>query len=340
MRDAPGWSLSLGRWGGVGVRLHILFLLFAVFAIAACLRSPDKDLLSYGITALLILFVSVVLHEAAHCAVAISAAPCIDRVVLWPLGGLEYIHPTHDVRHEFWMGMSGPLTNLAVSGLLAPALFLTRQSPFTLLNPLLPPAGVEGLSLANCVAVAFWINWVLATVNLLPAYPLDGGRILRALLSIQFDQRTSVTIVARVAQCCAVLICVLGVLLYRIYPFAWVPLVVFGIFLFFSAKQEVGRFERESMDESTLGYDFSQGYTSLDKTFDPVVPRNPGLVRSWIDQRREARQQRKESLERQEEQQVDDILSRMYECGIDCLSKAERSLLDRVSQRYRDRQRQ
>jgi len=339
MRDVLSWSLPLGRWLGVHVRLHILFLLFAVFAIAACLQSSDRDLLGYGIAALVILFGSVVLHEAAHWFTARSMAARVDRVVLWPLGGLEYLNPTHDPRREMLMGMSGPFANLTLCGLLVPVLLLTDQNPLIFLNPLVPPAGVEGLSFATCTAMAFWMNWVLATVNLVPAYPLDGGRILRALLTIRFDPRTSVTLVARVAQCCAVLIGIVGVLLHDDFPFVWVPLVVFGIFLFFSAKQEVERFERESLEESSLTYDFSQGYTSLDKTFEPVTAQNSGPVRSWIEQRREARQQRKQAVEQQEEQQVDDILSRMHACGIDGLTKAERSLLDRVSQRYRNRQR-
>ncbi len=324
---------------GVRVRLHIYFLLFVVFAIAICLRSPDNDLLGYCVTTLFILFGSVVLHEVAHCFAAFSAAGQVDRVVLWPLGGLEYVNPTRDPKQEFWMGISGPLANLALAGLLAPMIILTEQNPLALLNPLVPPAGVDGVSLASSTAMAFWINWVLATVNLVPAYPLDGGRILRAIFTIHFDQRTSVIMVARVAQCCAVLFCIAGVLLYNTYPFAWAPLVVFGIILFFSAKQEVERFEHEGIEESTLEYDFSQGYTSLEKTFDSVSSRDPGRVRSWIEQRRETRQQRQEALEEQEEQQVDDILSRVHESGIDHLSKAERSLLNRVSQRYRNRQR-
>lgn len=339
MRDALGWSLPLGQWMGIRVRLHILFLLFAVFAVAACLRSTDRDMLGYGVMTLGILFVSVVLHEAAHCVAAFSMSGSVSRILLWPFGGLEYVNPSRDSKREFWMGISGPLANLALCGMLTPAVVISGQNPFSLLNPLAPPPGVEGISFAAVAAVAFWINSVLFSVNFLPAYPLDGGRILRAALTIHFDQRTSVVIVSRVAQTCAVLICIAGILLYSTYPFVWAPLVVFGIFLFFSAKQEVERFERETSAENGLGYDFSAGYTSLDKTFEPVAPHAPGLVRSWIEQRREARQQRRNAVEQQEELQVDVILTRVHEHGIKGLTRAERSLLNRVSQRYRNRQR-
>lgn len=339
MRDALGWSLSLGRWFGVRVRLHIFFLLFAVFAIAASLRSEDHDLLSYGLMSLGILLGSVMLHEAAHCLAAFAVSVPVERVVLWPLGGLETINPTRDPRQEFRMGMSGPFANLVASMLLAPVVLFAHQNPLAFLNPLVPPAGVEGITLASASAMAFWINWVLFTVNLVPAFPLDGGRILRSLLSIRFDERASVTIAARVAQCCAAVICLAGVLLYSTYPFVWAPLVVFGIFLFFSANQEIDRYERENVSDSTLGYDFSQGYTSLERTFEPVGSERPGALRSWLEQRREARQQRQQAVEQEEEQQVDVILTRVHQHGIDGLTKAERSLLNRVSQRYRSRQR-
>lgn len=340
MRDALGWSLSLGRWFGVCVRLHILFLLFAVFAIAASLRSEDKDLFGYGLMSLVILLGSVILHEAAHCLAAIAVSAPVERVVLWPLGGLETINSTQDPRQEFRMGVAGPFANLVVSMLVAPILLFAHQNPLVLLNPLVPPAGVEGITVATVSAMTFWINWVLFTVNLIPAFPLDGGRILRALLCIRFDERVSVTIAARVAQGCAVLICLTGILLYSIFPFVWAPLVVFGIFLFFSANQEIDRYDRESAGQSTFGYDFSQGYTSLDKTFEPVGSQGSGGLRAWIEQRREARQQRQQEVEHEEEQQVDVILTRVHQHGIGGLTKAERSLLNRVSQRYRNRQNQ
>lgn len=340
MRDALSWSLPLGRWMGVQVRLHVLFLLFGVFAIAGCLRSSDKDLLGYGLMTLGVLFVSVVVHEAAHCAAAFSISSSVSRIVLWPFGGLEPIATTRDSNRELWMGLSGPLANLVLCGMLTPAVVISGGNPFSLLNPLEPPSGVEGFSLASVTGISLWVNWVLFTVNLLPAHPLDGARILTALLSIRFDMRSSVTILSRVAQSTAILICILGVALFDIYPFAWAPLVVFGAFLFFSAKQELARFNGEWAATSGLGYDFSADATGLNKAFKPVGSRRAGYVRSWIAQRRDARQKRRFAVEQEEDLQVDVILTRVHEHGLNGLTRAERSLLNRASQRYRKRQRQ
>jgi hypothetical protein len=190
------------------------------------------------------------------------------------------------------------------------------------------------------VGLVFWINWMLLLVNLLPAYPLDGGRVLRSLLWFRYGYRTSVVVVSRVAMVTAVGLCVLPWLIpeeHRAY--AMVPLMLIGIFLFFSAKHEGERLHEQDPEDAPFGYDFSQGYTSLEKTLAPPRKRGPGPVRKWLDSRRATRLLRQQQIEADEERRVDDVLARLHQGGIEAISADDRALLDRVSARYRNRQR-
>jgi hypothetical protein len=123
------------------------------------------------------------------------------------------------------------------------------------------------------------------------------------------------------------------------YEYASLPLVLFGLFLFFSARQEAERMREHDSGDATLGYDFSQGYTSLERHDAPRTARKPGPLRRWLDARRTQRIERQQQREFEEERRVDEILARLHETGMDGLTDEDRALLDRVSARYRDRQR-
>ncbi len=341
MRDVLSWSLFLGRWAGVQVRLHVLFLLFAVFAIYFAAQDSGQGMLAYTFAGLGVLLLSVVLHEAAHCfaARAMGAGQRPLMMVLWPLGGLVHQCPSRDPSRELWLGMAGPLANLTACLFLAPlVVVLGHAGLLSLFNPLAPPVPVSGLSLGDGVSLAFWINWLLVVANLLPAYPLDGARMLRAALTPRFDYELAVVLTSRIAQVAAVLLCVVGVLLNQIYPFAWMPLVVFGIFLFFSAKQESDRGHQLPHEDAVFGYDFSQGYTSLERTFEPAAPPRRGPLRAWLEDRRAVKRRQRLEREREEDDRVDEILARLHETGFAGLTAEERALLNRVSARLRSRQ--
>lgn len=338
MRDFLAWNLSLGRWGGVHVRLHVFFVLLAVLALHL---AAAEGLLWYGATAVVVLLASVVAHEIGHCAAAHRVGGSADQVVLWPFGGLVQVHLAHDPRDELLTALFGPAVNLAVCLLAAAPLLLAEQeSAAALFNPLLPPIGdATGLTLTVALQLVAWINWVLVLVNLLPAFPLDGARALRALLWPRFGLRTSAIYVARAARLSAILMVVAGWLIRESYAFATLPLMLLGIFLFFSARSETDRLQdHDTGDEPTLGYDFSEGYTSLERPLQ-AAPRGPGPLRRWIDSRREARELRRRQLELEEERRADEILARLHERGPDALTEEDRAVLARVSQRYRNRQR-
>jgi hypothetical protein len=225
--------------------------------------------------------------------------------------------------------------------LTVPALYLAGGEVPGLLDPLALVDLVAGPWWMAALRLTFWFNWLLLLANLLPAFPLDGARILRAILWPALDYRGATMVAVRTSKLVALALCVWAYFVGGQQSAAslpsWLPLVTLAIFLYFSASAEAVKTEEADWDEDLLSYDFSQGYTSLERASEPR-PRPAGLVHRWLQNRREMRRRRQETLERDEERQVDAILSRLHASGMEGLTADERALLHRVSARYRDRQ--
>jgi Zn-dependent protease len=339
MRDLLSWNVSLGRWrwAGVHVRLHVFFIVFAIVALFLCTESQSAAFW-YVPASLFILIGSVLLHELGHCYGARRVGGRVDQLLLWPLGGLIFPNVPHQPQPELLTALAGPMVNAIICLLVTPFLVFWRVPLTEVINPFSPPAAASGISWKAGVELVFWTNWVLLAVNLLPASPLDGSRILRALLWPSKGYRTSVILVSRAAKLSAIAMWILAWVIYDTYTFAWMPLSLLGLFLFFSGKQEAERLHEPDLDDAPFGYDFSQGYTSLERDLESDVRHRPSLVKKWLEQRREQRALRQRQLEEEEDRRVDDILVRLHEVGQQGLSADERALLQRVSQRYRNRQ--
>jgi hypothetical protein len=119
------------------------------------------------------------------------------------------------------------------------------------------------------------------------------------------------------------------------FGLAWGGFVVLGVILFFSSRESTA--PAATSDDDPLGYDFSQGYTSLERE-EEEPDKDLGPVGRWLEERREARQERQRQVEEDEERRMDDILARLHLHGLQGLSPEDRQILDRVSARYRSRQ--
>jgi len=339
MRDLLGWSISLGRWSGVRVRLHAFFLIAAALILFLCSRSADSSALLYGLSAILILLVSVGIHEWAHCVAVYRMGAQPDQVVLWPFGGLVVARSYHDLPSEIAASAAGPLANLLVAIASLPFALSTAAGWGELLNPLRPPLFEHAFTWRVILAQVFWINFALVWVNLLPAPPTDMARVVRAATRESLGIRRSLRLTVRLGRLIGLALLLVAWVLYEPQGAVWFPVSLLGIFFFFSARDEIARIGGQDSEDEPFGYDFSQGYTSLDKSFDaPSTASRPiGTLRRWLQQRREAREARRRKLEEDEDRRVDEILSRMSDAGLDSLTAEERSLLQRVSHRYRNR---
>ncbi|MBC8352059.1 MAG: hypothetical protein H8E66_08715 [Planctomycetes bacterium] len=352
MHGQASWTLSLGRWGGVNVRLHVFFVLFGAFTLFLGWR--DHELLQerswIAPTGLLLLFLSVLIHEIGHYVAALRLGGDADEIVIGPGIGLAPMQPPLEPQAECLMHLAGPLVNLSVFMITGGVVWASNIDGATgfaqitgLLNPLQPQLLVEGPGWLVGVKLACWINWIMVLANLLPAFPFDGGRALRAFLSARWPDaspRRAASIVGLVAKLAAGALIVVAWFVRdqtttQSIPL-WFSLVILAIFLYFGAKQEEERPTESEIEDELFGYDFSQGYTSLEQSTERRHDQ-PGPFARWLEQRREIKRQRQLEIEADEESRADELLGQLHEKGMDSLSEEERRLLKRVSARYRQR---
>lgn len=197
-------------------------------------------------------------------------------------------------------------------------------------------ASVTGADLARApgwvvwVQRTFWLSWVLFLLNLLPAFPLDGGQMLQGVIWARSGSFRQGTVVACYSGF------VVGLLL-LIVSFAWNEAFVVGLctFIFVLSYLKIHQLDQE---DGVFGYDFSQGYTSLERDDPrPPPPKRPGPVKRWLQARQARRIQREQEERAQEEERMDQLLDKIAKAGKESLTDEERRFMERVSARYRNR---
>jgi Zn-dependent protease/predicted transcriptional regulator len=204
-------QLRIGSVGGVPIAIHLSWVIIAVLltlSLAAHFQATNgqwgrEAIWLCAVLAALLFFASIVVHELSHAAVARSNGVPVKGITLFALGGVAQIErDAADAKTEFWMGIVGPLTSAAIGAACLGAALALGWDPGT--EPANP-----------AVAVLKWlgyINVMLAVFNMIPGFPLDGGRVLRAILwwkngSLLGATRTA----ARIGERVALLFIILGV---------------------------------------------------------------------------------------------------------------------------------
>lgn len=226
-----GKSLKLFAVRGVDVRLHITFPLILLFAaLQFGLLTGSAAGAAFGVGAITILFVLVTLHELGHSVAAQHYGIEVKQIVLSPLGGVAQLREMPErPGQELVIAAAGPAVNFIVAGLMAVAsLALGWGAPELRVG--LPAGGDFGaMALFHYVFAA---NLLLAAFNLLPAFPLDGGRILRALLALRLDYVRATTLAAGVGRVAAVALGLYGLLNGALFT------MLIALFIFSAAGQE------------------------------------------------------------------------------------------------------
>lgn len=185
-----GTSLTVLHIRGIEIKVHwsfVLILIWGAVAYSVATQNPVQGAL-YGVLVILLLFVCVTLHELGHALVASSFNIKVPTITLLPIGGMASLERMPEKpRQELAIAVAGPLVNIALLVLLTPlawAVGVATGAPDVGLNPF----GWLGLSfrmgIANLLYYLAAVNLLLALFNLLPAFPMDGGRVLRALLAM------------------------------------------------------------------------------------------------------------------------------------------------------------
>jgi Zn-dependent protease len=220
------WSWKIGRFVGIDVYLHTTFLLLIGWVgLSYWMQTRQLSSTLEGVAFLLALFLSVVLHEYGHALTARRYGIKTRDITLLPIGGLARLERMPDKPiQEFWVALAGPLVNVVITAVLFVYLLLTGT-----LAPL------HGLSLTGgpFLERLMSVNLTLVLFNLLPAFPMDGGRVLRAILAMRLEYTRATQIAATIGQGLAFVFGFIGL-------FTNPMLVFIALFVWIGAAQESG----------------------------------------------------------------------------------------------------
>jgi stage IV sporulation protein FB len=217
------WSLKLGSIAGTAVRIHITFLVFLGWIFAASYASGGAAAAWNGLAFMVLLFCCVLLHEFGHILTARAFGVTTPDVTLLPIGGVARLdHIPEQPREEFLVAIAGPLVNVAIAVVLL-LIAGARIDPT-------PLAAVDDVKVPLIDKLAV-VNLFLAAFNMIPAFPMDGGRVLRAALAARLGFTRATSIAATIGQGVAFLLGFLGLL--------FNPMLIFiAIFVYLAAASE------------------------------------------------------------------------------------------------------
>lgn len=345
----------MGRWGGIPVRLHMLFFVFAVFTFYFGWYASQQGIASVAqytaLTALVILLFSVILHELGHLFVVGRCNCRVHLVELLPWGGCSRFDSPRHSPSRLMIHLAGPGVNLFLCALCG-FLLLQRHSDWgdlwLLMNPIRPVGLLSSDFALSAIKLGFWINWLLLLVNLIPVFPFDGGNILRASVPMIWRQTTphqAYLICLVFAQMTAVMLFFAAWILQDSNPNELVPtwfvLVMLGIIVFFSSKRQavLDSYHLEQVDLARVTASPAFRDDGGEETyFDLEDQIDEAHISDWLHQHKQVRQQPDDDSEEDEDRKVDEILAKLHATGMNSLSQPERALLERVSARYRDKQ--
>jgi Zn-dependent protease/CBS domain-containing protein len=214
------WSLPIFRVAGIQLRIHITFLLLIAWLAFGYYAQGGSAVAASRVIFVLLLFLCVVLHEFGHAFAAKAFGINTPDITLLPIGGVARLErmPEEPVQ-ELIIAVAGPLVNVVI------ALGLFVAGGF---QALLNPSNIEG---GGLIAQLLTINIMLVLFNLLPAFPMDGGRVLRALLATRLSYARATQVAANVGQGFAFVFGFIGLL--------WNPFLLFiALFVYIGASQE------------------------------------------------------------------------------------------------------
>lgn len=226
------WSIKLGRYAGIDVYLHVTFLLFLAFiGMAQVLAGGSIAAATEGVLFFSAVFGCVLLHEFGHALAARQYGIRTRDITLLPIGGVARLErmPDRPIQ-ELWVAVAGPLVNVGIAVVLGAWLLFTG-SPLTLAS--------MDLTHGSFAARVLFVNVMLVVFNLIPAFPMDGGRVLRALLAMKLEYARATQIAAALGQGFALVFAFFGLM--GILGGMGNPLLLFiALFVWIGASQEAG----------------------------------------------------------------------------------------------------
>jgi Zn-dependent protease/CBS domain-containing protein len=236
------WSIPAGRIFGVELRIHLTFFFLLLFVWLTESASHGPANAGRGLALVGIVFASVLLHELGHAVIATHAGVPAKAIILLPIGGITLLDETQQPvepgvltwKRDIRIAIAGPIVNLGIAFAAASILLAVAPEIHLWTKP-------WDLQSGNLPRALVWSNLWLGLFNLLPAYPMDGGKILRALFSRRMDPVRATRRAIAIGQAFATLFMLTG-MLWNIW------LTMIGFFLFIAAQLE----ERSAVFQSVL----------------------------------------------------------------------------------------
>jgi Zn-dependent protease/CBS domain-containing protein len=226
------WSFRIADVGGIAIKIHATFFLIVALGALQWGMLHGATGALFGALLILLLFVCVTLHELGHALAARWFNVPVREIVLLPLGGVALLErqPSRPL-HELVIALAGPAVNVLIAAVLA-----LGTGAAVAFGGLDARGLIPGQPMAPSLAtMTYWLleaNISLVLFNLIPAFPLDGGRVLRALLALRLDFARATTIAAGIGQALAVVLGVVGIVSGNLL------LALVAVFIFFGAGQE------------------------------------------------------------------------------------------------------
>lgn len=222
-----GWSWKIGRIAGIDVYMHPTFLiLLAWVGLAHYMEHRDPSEAVSGVVFILALFGVVVLHELGHALTARRFGIRTRDITLLPIGGVARLERIPEVPwQELLVALAGPAVNVVIAAAIYAGMALSRG--------LFPTIGAPHIG-GGFLQEMFWVNVMLVVFNMVPAFPMDGGRVLRALLAMRLDYVRATQTAVWIGQAIAMIFGLLGLLLPN-------PMLIFiALFVWLAGAQEAG----------------------------------------------------------------------------------------------------
>ena len=227
------WAVRIATVAGIPIRLHFTFLLFLLW-IGLARRSAGSGL---SVVFVVTIFACVVLHELGHSLVAMRYGIPVSSITLYPIGGVASIEKRPKPKQELWIAVAGPAVNVVIA-----AAAVDRAGPAH--RPAvvadLTQHGASGRIFAERVMLT---NVILVVFNLIPAFPMDGGRVLRAVLAMNMPPVRATQIASGIGQFIAIAAGLLALFSGQL----WYLLIAF--FVYMGAGQEAGAYRQAALIE-------------------------------------------------------------------------------------------
>ncbi|MGE3164402.1 MAG: site-2 protease family protein [Planctomycetota bacterium] len=305
-------SFKIGRLFGIPIYVHWLLVFMIVLRVLQSTRA-GPEAVRWALVVSGFVFIVILAHEFGHCLAGRRVGGSADRILMWPLGGLAYVLAPRQPRAELIVAVGGPLVNVILLAVFLPILMYRGEAPASWL--------LEWGKIQSWPGALSAVNLDLLLFNLIPAIPLDGGRILKCILWFRIGEHRATLLSVYVGWVFGALMVLLGLIGLELL------MVCLGIWVMAQGENQ----RRQLMDRS-------EGFVPEFRL--DTAPWHAPVTGWWTERRQRRERLRRERAARERierERRVDELLEKVSRTGMAGLSAQERKFLEKASTHYRDR---